>query len=124
MGTAIIERLIAKAITRSNSGMKDYYSDYLQETLEVKRLPLNKVFQLMSGADKLELAEAFDLNLQLIYESCPILKDKELQEAYDVVEPTDIIVKLFDDNIGEINKLALFILAQYGLGEVKDQVKK
>jgi hypothetical protein len=48
----------------------------------------------------------------------PNLKDKKLQDAYDCVEPTDIVEKLFE--IGEIGQISGhgMMLAGYGT-EVK-----
>ncbi len=119
-----VEQLIAKKIDNKKVENIDFHSDELGGSITIKRLPLNKILCLMSGADKMDLEQAFDLNIQLIYESCPILKSKELQDAFEVAEPTDIVIQLFNENINEINNLASTILSQYGLGEVKDTVKK
>lgn len=50
----------------------------------------------------------------------PNLKDAKLQEAYDCVEPTDIVPKLFD--AGESARIAVAILDCAGYN--KDIVKK
>ena len=50
----------------------------------------------------------------------PNLKDLELQKAYDCVEPTDIVTKLFD--AGEASKISMAILDCAGYN--KDIVKK
>ena len=49
-----------------------------------------------------------------------LLQKKELQEAYEVAEPYDVVTPVFDENLGEINKLATFILGLYGLAENED----
>ena len=67
---------------------------------------------------------AYKANCKLIYKHCPILQKKELQEAYQVAEPYEIIIPVFDENLGEVNKLSNFILNLYGLGAEDDKASK
>ena len=67
---------------------------------------------------------AYKANCKLIYKHCPILQKKELQEAYQVAEPYEIVIPVFDENLGEVNKLSNFILNLYGLGAEDDKASK
>ena len=53
----------------------------------------------------------------------PLVLDKELQEAYDCKVPTDIVMKVFDDDLGEMNRICSRILEMYGLEEVIEDIK-
>ncbi|MBM6824788.1 phage tail assembly chaperone [Veillonella magna] len=66
----------------------------------------------MSTMDDTSEAEQF-LVLSMITE--PNLKDKELQQAYECVEPIDIVRKLFLP--GEIGELTKAILRTAGFGK-------
>ena len=80
----------------------------------VKRLPVARLMAIMDMGE--ETAEGgLETSKQLIYESIPALQDKELQEAYGCIEPHDIVLGVFDDNLGEVEKLVEFINSQYGL---------
>ena len=50
-------------------------------------------------------------------------RSARLSEAYDCIEPYDVVTAVFDDNIGAIGKLAEFILDLYGMQDVVDDVK-
>ncbi len=56
---------------------------------------------------------------KIILKHCPIFKEKELQTAYGVAEPHELVIKVFDENLGEIGKLAEKILGIYGLADEK-----
>lgn len=67
-------------------------------------------------SDAWEIKNSFDGNKYLIYESVvePNLKAPELQNAYECVEPIDIVSEIF--TAGEINKIAGKILDLSGYG--------
>ncbi len=44
----------------------------------------------------------------------PNLKDKQLQEAYDCLEPTDIVPAIFQ--VGEISRIASVLMERAGFG--------
>lgn len=79
--------------------------------------------QRMDSTDNKSTEEAYNANCKLIYKHCPILQDKELQAAYEVAEPYEVVVPVFEENLGEINKLSNFILSLYGLTD-SDQFSK
>ena len=61
--------------------------------------------------------DRFQAEMKLVYDHCQVLHEKELQEAYGCVEPLDAVEKVFDSNMGLIEKAAKEILDMYGLAE-------
>ena len=61
--------------------------------------------------------DRFQAEMKLVYDHCPVLHEKELQAAYGCVEPMDAVEKVFDSNMGLIEKAAKEILDMYGLAE-------
>lgn len=61
--------------------------------------------------------DRFLAEMKLVYDHCPVLHEKELQAAYGCVEPLDAVEKVFDSNMGLIEKAAEEILDMYGLAE-------
>lgn len=119
----LLEDLLDRARQSENDKIKfrEYYSEILGGTIQVNKMPLRKITELMDNVSNSDsISESFDGNVELIYMSVPIFQNKELQATYGCVEPYDIVAKVFDDNINEINNLADFILGFYGLSNVKD----
>lgn len=108
---------------KEESKYKDYPCDALGSTLTIKRLPLAQVCDILDMAEGSTARENLDLYKELIYKSVPLFQDKDLSEAYDCIEPYDVVTAVFDDNIGAIGKLAEFILDLYGMQDVVDDVK-
>ena len=101
------------------------HSNYLNGDLEVRKM---RSIDLMKSLDRLEdinsPVENLEFSVNLIYNHCPLFKDKSLQDEYECVEPTDIIYKVFDDNIGEIGELANSIMGLYGINDnVQNKLK-
>lgn len=61
--------------------------------------------------------DRFQAEMKLVYDHCPVLHEKELQAAYGCVEPLDAVEKVFDSNMGLIEKAAKEILDMYGMAE-------
>lgn len=112
-----LEMLIAKKEQSNNDKMKVvlFNSEVLGGTIEVRKLKARDVIKIMDSTDSKSTEEAYNANCKLIYKHCPILQEKELQEAYEVAEPYEVVVPVFEENLGEINKLSNFILSLYGL---------
>lgn len=124
MKRATKESLLARAQKRDDkTKYKEYNSKVLGETLLVKKHKLSRICEILDMADEENAKGGLELYKQLIYESVPILQDKELQEAYGCVEPYDIVTEILDDSLGEINKLAEFILEMYDLKDLAQNVK-
>lgn len=120
-----LEMLIAKKEQSNNDKMKVvlFNSEVLGGTIEVRKLKARDVIKIMDSTDSKSTEEAYNANCKLIYKHCPILQDKELQATYEVAEPYEVVVPVFEENLGEINKLSNFILSLYGLTD-SDQVSK
>ena len=114
MVKATREALLERASKKEDKTYSTYESEALGLAFTVKRLPVARLMAIMDMGE--ETAEGgLETSKQLIYESIPALQDKELQEAYGCVEPHDIVLGVFDDNLGEVEKLVEFINSQYGL---------
>lgn len=120
-----LEMLIAKKEQSNNDKMKVvlFNSEVLGGTIEVRKLKARDVIKIMDSTDSKSTEEAYNANCKLIYKHCPILQDKELQATYEVAEPYEVVVPVFEENLGEINKLSNFILSLYGLTD-SEQVSK
>lgn len=120
-----LEMLIAKKQQSNDDKMRIvlFNSEVLGGTIEVRKLKARDVIRIMDSTDSKSTEEAYNANCKLIYKHCPILQDKELQEAYEVAEPYEVVVPVFEENLGEINKLSNFILSLYGLTD-SEQVSK
>jgi hypothetical protein len=112
-----LDMLIARKEQSNNDKMKVvlFNSEVLGGTIEVRKLKARDVIKIMDSTDNKSTEEAYNANCKLIYKHCPILQDKELQAAYEVAEPYEVVVPVFEENLGEINKLSNFILSLYGL---------
>lgn len=117
-----LEMLLARKEQSNNDKMKIAYfnSEVLGGTIEVVKLKARDVLKVMDNVDDKSTDGAYRANCKLIYKHCPLLQKKELQDAYEVAEPYDVVTPVFDENLGEINKLATFILGLYGLAENED----
>lgn len=114
MVKATREALLERASKKEDKAYSTYESEALGLAFTVKRLPVARLMAIMDMGE--ETAEGgLETSKQLIYESIPALQDKELQEAYGCIEPHDIVLGVFDDNLGEVEKLVEFINGQYGL---------
>lgn len=104
--------------------VKEVYIESLGGNILLKKGSISKVINLMDGiSSEPTMKENYDFQRELVYEHCPILHDKALQDAYECVEPVDIVNTLFDENFMEISKISDEILDFYGLGDEKDTVK-
>ena len=121
-----LEILIAKKQQSENDKMKVvlFNSEVLGGTIEVVKHRARDVIKIMDSTEEKTTEAAYKANCTLIYTHCPILQKKELQEAYQVAEPYEVVIPVFDENLGEVNKLSNFILNLYGLGAEDDKASK
>ena len=121
-----LEILIAKKQQSEHDKMKVvlFNSEVLGGTIEVVKHKARDVIKIMDSTEEKTTEAAYKANCKLIYKHCPILQKKELQEAYQVAEPYEIVIPVFDENLGEVNKLSNFILNLYGLGAEDDKASK
>lgn len=126
MNKITVEQLIDKATQsdRDKLKFKEVDSAVLGGKLVIKKIPLVEVISLVDGLNENPGAsEALEMEKELIYKCCPILNNKELQDAYECVEPYDIVLHVFDENMGEINRISEIILGMYGLSDNIDNIK-
>lgn len=119
--------LIARKEQRESSkaDYRDIKVEALGGMLTLKKLPLSQVLTMLDDQDEnAGMKENLDFEVELIYKSCPMLQNKELQEAYGCQEPYDIVLRVLDDNVGALAELANAVLDFYGMGDsIRDQLK-
>ena len=117
-----LEMLIAKKQISEDDKMKVvlFNSEVLGGTIEVVKHRARDVIKIMDSTQEKTTEAAYNANCKLIYKHCPILQNKELQATYDVAQPYEVVIPVFEENLGEINKLSNFILNLYGLGESEE----
>lgn len=121
---ATIEDLIARKLQSDDDKLRVKLVDITDDlALEVRKQKLNKVLSLLDGVDDdKSLTQSVEFMQQLVYESCPMLHDKALQEAYECVEPYDIVLAVLNDDIGVLSDLTEAIMEFYGLSmDKKDE---
>ena len=83
------------------------------------------VHQVIDAMDKLTLddsmANSVNVYKELVYDSIPMLKEKELQEQFKLVEPFDIVTEMFE--LGEIYEIGNEVLTLHGLDKLVSDIK-
>lgn len=123
-----LDALIAKKEQRDKEKYEVHTVEIpsLDGYLQLEKIPLTRVASLMDGTGGESMTDNLAFDIDLIYACCPMMRNKELQAAYEVKEPTDIVCALLGDNMGEINLIVTAILGMYGLddtGTLKDAIK-
>lgn len=91
-------------------------------SVDVKRMPARRFYEMLEnfgGAEGNPLNQ-FDFNVALVYASIPVLHSAELQEAWGVKVPEDIVMRILQDDITALSETAGKIVALYGLGETEE----
>lgn len=119
------EALLARAEQSKDDKMKyrSYESEELGMTLSLKRLPISRLCEIMDMSEDDTMKAAMEMNCNIIYESAPLFQDKELQAAYGCIEPTEIVTKVMNENMSEIEKMCTFIMGGYGMTDQVEKVK-
>lgn len=115
---------IAKAKQKEQSvkEFKNLILNNVDGEIVVKKLDDGKILDLMDEMEEdASMRENIGVFKEVVYESVPMLKKKELVENFELTEPIDIVTKIFE--IGEIIKISEKILDLYGLGDLKDDIK-
>ena len=121
-----LEDLLDRARQRDSDKIqiREYFSEELGGNIAVTKMPLRKLTAFLDRADDGDsnaITSNLDMNIELVYKSVPMLQNKELQAAYDCVEPYDIVTKVFNDNLGEIQDITNFIMSLYGMYKYKSK---
>ena len=113
-----LEELVARA-TRSKADkfqVRMVEIDREGNTIQATKKDLRTVSKILDMETE-TTNDRFQAEMKLVYDHCPVLHEKELQAAYGCVEPLDAVEKVFDSNMGLIEKAAKEILDMYGLAE-------
>lgn len=126
MKKATIESLIAD----KTSGRYDKKNTKVVElpslgfSLELVNPSLSKMLNTIDMmGDVQSTSEGIKFMVNIVYDACPMLHNKELREAFDCVEPTDIVLKVLHDDIGALQTLSEAVMSFFGLGELDDVLK-
>lgn len=125
LAKATKEALLARAEQSKDDKLKyrSYECEELGMTLLLKRLPIFRICEIMDMSEDDTMKEAMEINCNIIYESTPLFQDKELQAAYGCIEPTEIVTKVMNENMNEIEKMCAFIMGGYGMADQVEKVK-
>ena len=120
--TLTLNDYIAKAKQKEKS-LKEFKNIRLGDSnIVVNKLSDSKILDLMDEMDEdSTMKENILVFKEMVFESVPMLKDKELIGTFELSEPIDIVTKVFE--IGEIIKISEELLDLYGLGDLKDDLK-
>ena len=120
-----LEDLMARAEQREQGKtvFKSVYVDSLGGDLELERIPLSRMLSMLDGVDGSTMQENLDIQTEIIYRCCPLLRNPALREAFHCETQTEVVCAVFEDNMGAISNLAEEILGFYGLADNKDAVK-
>ncbi len=123
-----LETLVAKAEQRKQDRyeMRQVEVPSLGGTLQLEKIPLTRIASMMDDLGDTSMAANLAFNVELIYACCPMMRNKKLQDAYEVAEPTDIVCAVLGDNMADINRIVTVILDMYGLADatgIKDAIK-
>lgn len=120
-----LEDLMARAEQREQGKtvFKRVYVDSLGGDLELERIPLSRMLSMLDGVDGSTMQENLDIQTEIIYRCCPLLRNTELREAFHCETQTEVVCAVFEDNMGAISDLAEEILGFYGLSDNQDNVK-
>ena len=120
MQKATLEALLERKTQamKAKMAVKEINVPVLGMALTVEKLPLARVLNLIDKyKDDDSLNGKFELYKELIYISVPLFRSTQLQEAYEVADPLDIITVLLEQNLGAITKLGDEISEMYGLSD-------
>lgn len=126
MAKLTLDEILAKQLQQKEKGKKqvEIYVPALDGYIVAEKQRVDKVLDMMDDAMQTDsTAAGYRSNIDLIYEHCAILHNPKLQEAYECAEPTDIVGKMFDDDIAAVNEAAEKIVALYGFDKLYDDVK-
>lgn len=125
LAKATKEALLARAEQSKDDKMKyrSYESEELGMVLSIKKLPISRLCEIMDMSEDDTMKAAMEMNCNIIYESTPLFQDKELQAAYGCIEPTEIVTKIMNENMNEIEKMCAFIMGGYGMADQVEKVK-
>ena len=113
-----LEALIARAQQRKDDQVtyKTYHSKLLGCEIKLKKPPMKTVLDLTDKVNEEDtMYGLMEIDAQLIYEAWPVIKEDfdTLKEAYEAADPYELILKMFDSNIDELDEIAKEVLSFY-----------
>ena len=89
--------------------------------IEVRRLPLARFMELSSKVAPDDPVATLQAQYEMIYAFCPILHEDELQKHFECQVPTDIVPKIFHENMGSMNLVVNAIGSFYTEPEAEEK---
>ena len=120
-----LDMLIAKAQQRKTAEKvyKEVWCDSLEGCLTLEKIPLDRILAVYDSSEDGIVAN-MAANVEVIYMSCPMLRNESLFEEFRCAEPHDIVRKVLDDNMGDITRLVSAIQGFYGMGSGEGMVEE
>jgi len=102
--------------------IKYYESKILGCSIEIRKIPLKRYFEIVQGVDE---DESIDSMNEMLFEFCPMFRENstEAMEAYGVEVPTDLPAAILEDNLGEMNEMLEIINSFYGGADKSNEQK-
>lgn len=121
-----VDNIIENKINIETKDVVEFESKTLGGIIEIHKIPRAKFQSIMTKLKEAKSEqEQNQLEDRLIYECIPLLQNKKLQDAYEVKAPYDIVSKVFNDNIMELNQISDIIYKFYGINvQELEAVKK
>lgn len=119
-----LDMLMAKAEQRKQAEKVylESYSEALGGNLVVEKIGLSRILECMDQYDVDTFAGSKEASVDIIYMSCPMLRNPEVQAAFGCSEPSDIVSAVLDDNMKDINNIVADIKSMYGMADGKNEV--
>lgn len=111
-----VEKLIARRANIKIENKVEYFSKELNGIIEVVKPPKPQFLDIVGRVDdNTPTDEAFEIQSELIYNCVPMFQNPELQAAYEVKDPLDIVLAVLNDNLNEFQEIAAIIFKFYKL---------
>ena len=116
MGNETKQKLIEKLLNRKRKNDNDSTFTIKVDDMELDAVKL-PIPQLLSIVDKYgdTISDQFNLAQEVIYMSVPLLRENELVSECDVVNPHDVVSKIFGDDVSIVNSLSAQIQSKYNI---------
>lgn len=120
MKKATLEALMERAAQASEQKIQygEFESEELGMKIPFRRIKAEKYARIIDESETRgggDSERGLELAKETIYEAVPLFHDQKLLDAYRVVEPTDIVTRIFNDNMGEIMRFTEAITAKSGI---------
>ncbi len=119
---ATVEDILTAKKLIDSKKIKSFYSKTLNLEFEIVEIDAEKIAEIINSVKD---ENPIRSDCELIYECCPIFRNKELQEQLNVSDPVETVKKVFCNDVQEIDELAKAIVQNYGFTTDKvETVKK